>query len=160
MEVNSTRYLTFFLLWVWMKVKCKQGKQRINRKPERKRKRGGERKKERDRERKKESEESLPVWPDPWGIREGDTEDGEKVGKRTRQVRVHRESRSHPTRDNSEGMKGETNTIQRHCLKLVQIQQASASEDIKLIPWDICSNTSNHMCTPNIYRTIKFRKKN
>lgn len=63
-----------------------------------------ERKREIERERR-ESEESLPVWPDPWGIREGDTEDGEKVGKRTRQVRVHRESRSHPTRDNSEGMK-------------------------------------------------------
>lgn len=62
----------------------------------------GERKRERER---RECDESLPVWPDPWGIREGDTEDGEKVGKRTRQVRVHRESRSHPTRDNSDSMK-------------------------------------------------------
>lgn len=70
-----------------------------------------EREREREREEKRESQESLPVWPDPWGRREGDTEDGEKVGKRTRQVRVHRESRSHPTRGNMKAWKKE---IQKH----------------------------------------------
>lgn len=93
--------------WRWVQA----GKQWINRKPERKRRRGGKRKRKREREEKRESQESLPVWPDPWGRREGDTEDGEKVGKRTRQVRVHRESRSHPTRGNMKAWKKE---IQKH----------------------------------------------